>query len=197
MDKQFVVLKRESSYYKPIYCFYSIKSKEANKVELKKSFYKKLPYTISYELSQDERIFEDFTDKNNFIIINLFNPTSIMYDLQEQYSFNKFFDVNITNYKFNINGEWVCPKYKANEFVNDYAELKYKNDMFKYQHERRFIIHNIDLKENNLILYYDKILNFDIKFLNKGPDKLKIDVPLLQNDEQSVLELTKLLNKDK
>lgn len=47
-----------------------------------------------------------------------------------------------------------------------------------------------------MVLHYDKILDFGIKVLNRDFDKSKTDVQLLQNVEQPVSELKKLLNND-
>lgn len=178
-DGDFVILKRKSAKFIPMYCFYTAFSQNCSKIEVGDFNYKKKTCIVRYQIAPDERLFEDFRDRKNYLLINLFNSGDLFASTimaLKKYGLNpkKLEKKVVQYYSFDDNKEWICDDYRG--FAPDikYVELFYKCDKYKYQSEMRLIYKE---PHDDYLIFKNEFLSDRESYINDTSLLSKVDVP--------------------
>lgn len=152
VDNNYVELRRKSSIYSGIYCFYSkvnnLVTSSPNQAFRYPSIEWLLPKNL-FEFTVDKKIFKDFcADKNENKKVRIFDCVSPekMKDLLCEAISRKSTVAQCHSIRYLVKetGYWECPEYRNDTFLDFPYELYYKRKKFKYQREYRIVFpHNI------------------------------------------------------
>lgn len=147
-DGDYVLLRRNSAKYKPIFCFYNLKVKDVLALDINES------NTITENKHEfDNRVFSGFSESMNCknVIRDDRQPTFIGLKV---YAFMK----NVLCYLLNENYAIDCHSINYDHFRNEtfiiepdehYNELFYKFPSYAYQHEGRIMLKNFEFHYYN------------------------------------------------
>ncbi len=192
-DGDRVILKRKSSLYLPIYCFYCADASDSRKIDLSREGNKGI---VTYHLEPDSKIFDDFKESGQSLLLYIFNLTFFYQKMKKELSklgkCGRLLSYDISYYTMDENGEWICPQYKHFDPKTHYYELLYKRIQFEYQKERRFVYIDDTVSEKD---YKWTIFNMpeltDNGYATIDSDiYIKINQPIYITNEQDYQELS-------
>lgn len=188
----YIELKRRSSLFTAMYCFYSISQ------NLTKANIIRPPTAIPCMLFEKdsiipEKVLKDFGGEE-ICIFNLQNEKNIsnilrralcksLVEVPNGISCMNIFSIDKVNYSKETTKRWECPEYKMDREVQFPYELRYKGPEFFYQEETRIIInpklHLLDKENKNKLIHIDNLLDQYYSGVNFDKDlRAKIELPV-------------------